>query len=381
LRERAFACAWGSLLAVVPVSARAALEAHLFVDRIQNIGSLFHTDANDHVNESSGVNFGEEPYWHVAIVDVDMYALPPTATAADLAPHASFFSESTCANWDVTTTLVVNRDFARVIPGNQFAWFYVGVFDYDSWITNNQSNTWLAETLGDHHVNGLQNFLLSPQQNNDLSRWHLPGETGSWCGDQPAGTGQAQNWSIRYRTYYVDTTPPSAASAPAHDDASAPPWRNDDAVMRFAWTRGADADSGIVQTIRIERLSDGGSCEVAMANAQTSFDVTGTLSCAAGSLASLALTEGQSYRARVRTRNGDLPPLDAPASVDGAYSPWVMQLAAPEVPALPPIGALVAFVSLAATAWVVINARRAAGARGRGRGAPLRGLRGVRPNP
>ena len=106
------------------------------------------------------------------------------------------------------------------------------------------------------------------------------------------------------------------------------------------------------QRIRIERASDAGSCELLLGSSQTSFDLTGSVGCAGGTLATLALDEQEAYRARIVTRNGVLPLLENQASVESADSVWVTQDAAPTVPSLSARGA-----ALLAGALILLAAR------------------------
>lgn len=355
-----------------PGAARAALEAHLYLDRIGEIGQIglgFRTDADDSTSERLAVPTElEEPYWHVAILDVD---LPPVG---DITPYASVFSDLTCANWVHSSSLLVQRDFVRVIPAGQTAWFYIGVFDYDLFATVDgpgPSDAWYGELVGDHYVSGYRDALSTPETNNNLSTRYLPGEGGDWCGVAPSGTGAVGNWNVRYRTYYRDTTPPTSATTPVHSDGDAPPGYNDDPILTFAWTPGADADSGVSQLIRIARASDGGWCELDLAPSQSSFDFAGTVSCAAGSLAALTLDEGEAYRASIRTRNGALPIVENPAFVDSGDSGWVTQDSdATAVPVLSPAGAPLLGLALGLTAWSALRRRSADTRPGTRRRAP-----------
>jgi hypothetical protein len=329
-------------------SARAALEAHLYLDEITSIGSIgpaYLTDADDSAAERLALPTNQdEPYWHVAIFDV------PVPPVGDFSPYASVFSDLTCANWSHTNTLVIQRDFDRVIPGGQTAWFYIGVFDYDAFPTIDgpgSNDTWLGELLGDHYVSGYRDALSTPEPNNNQSPRYLPGAGGDWCGVAPGDVGAVGNWEVRYRTYYRDTTPPTSATVPAHSDDDAPPGYNNDPILTFDWTPGGDDDSGIRQLIRIARASDLGWCELDLAPSQSSFDFAGTVSCAAGSLAALTLDEGEVYRASIRTRNGLLPVVENPAFVDSGDSAWVTQDSVPTaVPVLAPSGALLLGVAL-----------------------------------
>jgi hypothetical protein len=337
-----------------PGAARAALEAHLYLDQISEIGQGFLTDADDSTNERFATPTTlEEPYWHVAILDTDL------APGGDITPYASIFSDLACSNWIHSNALTIQRDFVRVIPGGQTAWFYIGVFDYDLYPTVDgpgPNDAWFGELIGEHYVNGYRDALATPETNNNASPNDVPGEGGDWCGEQPSGTGAVGNWNVRYRTYYRDTTPPTSATTPVHSDADASLGYNDDSILTFAWTPGADADSGVSQRIRISRGSDGGMCELNLSPSQASFDFAGILTCAAGSLATLTLDEGEAYRARIGTRNGVLPVVENAASVDSADSAWVTQATVPTaVPALAPGGAVLLACALALTASIVLR--------------------------
>jgi hypothetical protein len=302
----------------------AELRAHLHVDTITQIGAVATTDGNDATQENDAANFGEEPFWQVAILDdVDV-------TDSDTSEFTSW-TEPGCSNWDVTSTLVVDQEFVRVVPDQAQAAFYVGVFDYDAFNTNNLPSTKLAELLGDHFWSGPLDASTIAVSNNNDAPYHFDAD-GQPCGLSPSGLGAMGNWQATLRSWYEDTDAPTAATGLLHVDASAPDDTNDDSVMSFAWTPGGDPHSGSAQVLRLERVSDSASCEHALGPTAASFafQVGAPVSCDAGGTldgSTMPLEEGESYVALVRTRNGLVPEIENPTSIDSAPTPPILQSA------------------------------------------------------
>lgn len=302
----------------------AELRAHLHLDTVTQIGAVATTDGNDASSENSGSSFGEEPFWQVAILD------DAGVTNSETSEFTSW-TEPGCSNWDVTTTLVVDQEFVRVVPDQAAAAFYVGVFDYDAFNTNNLPSTKLAELLGDHFWSGAVDASTVAVGNDNDAPYHFDAD-GQPCGLSPTGLGTVGNWQATYRSWYDDTDGPAAATGLLHVDAGAPEGTNDDSVMAFAWTPGGDPHSGSLQVLRLERASDEASCEhtLAPAAASFSFRVGVPLSCDAGGTldgSTMALEEGESYIALVRTRNGVEPEIANPAAIDSAPTPPILQSA------------------------------------------------------
>ena len=292
--------------------ASAELRAHLYVDRITQIGALSTTDGNDQSGENSGSSFGEEPFWQVAILD--------DATVAGSDPSGfTSWTEPTCGNWAVTTILIVEEEFVRAVPDQAEAAFYVGVFDYDVFTTNNLPGTFLSEALGDHFWSGALDASVVAVSNDNDSAYSFDDDA-SVCGRAPTGLGFPGNWQGKFRSWYTDTDGPTAATALVHVDAGAPEGVNDDSQMTFEWTPGGDPHSGASQVLRLERASDSESCEHALAPTDDGFAfvVGSPLPCdAGGTLAgsTMPLVEGESYVALVRTSNGVDPVIENPSSV------------------------------------------------------------------
>jgi hypothetical protein len=302
----------------------AELRAHLHVDTITQIGAVATTDGNDQLSENSGAASGEEPFWQVAILD------DAGVTDTETSEFTSW-TEPGCANWDVTSTLVVDQEFVRVVPDQAEAAFYIGVFDYDAFNTNNLPSTILAELLGDHFWTGALDASTVAVGNDNDAPFHFDAD-GELCDLSPTGLGATGNWQATFRSWYDDTDGPAAATGLMHVDAGAPEDTNDDAVMSFAWTPGGDPHSGTAQVVRLERLSDEATCEHALAPAAASFSfsVGEPMACDAGGTldgSTMPLQEGESYVALLRTRNGVEPEIENPASIDSAPTPPILQSA------------------------------------------------------
>lgn len=118
----------------------AELRAHLYVDQILQIGSVATTDEDSDSEPPEEGPGDAEPFWAVAIVDG-----PPTTVPM---PPFSSFTDPACSGWTKTSTLTVEQEFPRLIPGRTEAHFHVGVYDFDNYPT--APGQYFAELLGDH---------------------------------------------------------------------------------------------------------------------------------------------------------------------------------------------------------------------------------------
>lgn len=331
----------------------AQLSAHLHVWDITDIGAVDTTDAD--LEDAQEGWFDAEPFWVAAIFqDGD----------GDLA--SSQWVDPACAEWAATSTLSVGTEFSAAIPDLSEARFHLSVFDYDTYPTVPSGPSWYAELIGDHEWTGARDVSSpsppEPNLNNGLA--YQTGEPGAAiCGsDQPRGLGSASNFAARFRSWHEDATPPVPASSLMHEGPR--PDLNEDGTLSFVWTPGSDQHSGTLQQLVLERLSDASACSVSLAtSSQDRFAMQTETSCQPGSdVPTLSLETGESYRARVETRNGTTPSIDNPVWAASNTTGWVLHAGLP--PGVPVLTGLARIVLVTMLCGTALRTRRARGVGG-----------------
>ncbi len=303
-RPAAGVCATTALLAIAAIMASSAASTNARADvvatfTVQDISGGCYVD-----DQETPFQGDPDRQFRMAIFDDDAAAPAacPVGCAGDGDPSTI---DGTSLDYCVTDTgcntlTFSTQQITKVVADQTAPSFYFGLFDDDG--------TDRTDSLGDHWITatGSESGTIL---NNNASPYDPESATPAsvMCGFPTEGTGDASNFEFTYWISFQDTTPPvEATNLVASDDAiDGVTWDNDSSI-RFVWTPANDPNSGIGdQIIRIaQNFPDN------IVYSSTLDPATTSLSFCQTCPRQLTIVNGNTYFARIQSRNGGLPEVD-----------------------------------------------------------------------
>jgi len=209
-----------------------------------------------------------------------------------------------CGGWDIN-----DPEVSKIIPRNQGAWIYLGLWD-DDYDAN--------DSLGDHWFYAI-GYVAGTQNNNNASPYYADTPIGNVCGNDVEEIGDSNNFSITFRVWFTDDDGPVFTAPPIAWDDLEPSTTDDDDTLDFTWTPATDEDSGVVGQY------------ITMLDVTTGVTVIDT-HAVTGSSISIGLdptadipfppSQGHTYRFWVGAKNGYHPHLTDRFGGDAATVEW-----------------------------------------------------------
>ncbi|MCA9563057.1 MAG: hypothetical protein KC561_06190, partial [Myxococcales bacterium] len=281
------------LVAIAIPTARswATLSAHLTVYEVDNVCAS--PDDDDNSYDSWPTPKEPDLIYRAAIMDED-----GTWTSRDVCDDVG--PDNTCGAWDFS-----DYTLSYDIPNGELAWFYFALFDVDDLDAD--------DVVGNH--------WWRPSTSMSTSAWVWNNDAANpdfspVCGDSNEGSGYANNFRLRYRSWYEDDTAPTV-QVPSFSDRSLvnPAWDRD-TTMNVSWSAASDAETGI--SAYHFQLYDVTAGSYIYNTAQVTSGLSMSL-CPSGCNFAFTPVHNHQYRVRIRATNGNYPQVSSQRTT---WSDW-----------------------------------------------------------
>jgi hypothetical protein len=294
------------LAALAAAEVRAELEAHFWVWWVRDGCRV-----NDFETPIQG---NPDRYFRIGIFDADDHTVfTNCAPGCSADTNPSTLDGQTwdwCSGYDsgCDTFDFPDTEISKVIPPNQGAYFYFGLFDVDADADDSLGDHWFYATS---HVE----FYSPDPYNNNHSPYHPASYAITTCWGETQGVGEADNFDVAWVAWFMDTTPPGAPPwIRAHDDGMPNQIWDNDSRLDFEWGEAQDPDSGISSYFYVAYAGDP---PVGVSSHTLPLERHLSL-CASGCDRYLDVQHNVRYEVKMAAHNGLLPAVDNEAR--GPYS-------------------------------------------------------------